>query len=74
MAAYSLVVFMDWLIQMFADYGYLGMGLLALVLAGMVDCHMFNMGPGLTYGVMPLFAEMLPSGESAQQPLLQQNN
>ena len=53
---------------------FLGMGLLALVLAGMVDCHMFNMGPGLTYGVMLLFAEMLPSGESAQQPLLQQNN
>ena len=36
MAAYSLVVFMDWLIQMFADYGYLGMGLLAFLSGSIV--------------------------------------
>ena len=40
---------------------FLAMGLLAHALASLLDCHMFNMGPGLTYGVMLLFAEMLPN-------------
>lgn len=40
---------------------FLAMGLLAHILASMFDCHMFNLGPGLTYGTMLLFAEMLPS-------------
>lgn len=39
----------------------LAMGILAHLLASLLDCHMFNLGPGLTYGVMLLLAEMLPN-------------
>ena len=49
---------------------FLAMSLLAHILASLLDCHMFNMGPGLTYGVMLLFAEMLksPQQQNAQIP------
>lgn len=40
---------------------FLAMGLLAHVLASLLDCHMFNLGPGLTYGAMLLLAETLPT-------------
>ena len=43
---------------------FLAMSLLAHILASLLDCHMFNMGPGLTYGVMLLFAEMLQSPQT----------
>ncbi len=47
---------------------FLAMSLLAHVLASLFDCHMFNIGLGLTYGVMLLFAEMLtaPQEQGAQ--------
>ena len=44
---------------------FLAMGLLAHILASLLDCHMFNMGPGLTYGMMLLFAEMLPQSKQS---------
>ncbi len=49
---------------------FLAMGLLAHLIASLLDCHMFNMGPGLTYGVMLLFAEVL-QGQTSQSTTLQ---
>ena len=50
----------------------LAMGILAHLLASLLDCHMFNMGPGLTYGVMLLLVEMLPNPtEKMATPTLQ---
>lgn len=50
---------------------FLAMGLLAHVLASLLDCHMFNLGPGLTYGAMLLLAETLhtPNSHGEQQML-----
>ncbi len=48
---------------------FLGLSILGLVLTSLLDCHFFNLGPGLTYGVMLLFAEMLPE-EKARKKLV----
>ncbi len=40
---------------------FMGLSVLSLLLTSMLDCHFFNFGPGLTYGVMLLFIEMIPS-------------
>ncbi len=39
---------------------FLGLCIFAHLLASLLDCNFFNLGPGLTYGLMLLFAEMLP--------------
>ncbi len=39
---------------------FLGLAVCAHLLASLLDCHFFNLGPGLTYGIILLCAEMLP--------------
>ncbi len=39
---------------------FLGLSLCAHLIASLIDCHFFNLGPGLLYGVLLLFAERLP--------------
>ncbi len=39
---------------------FLGLGILALLISSLVDCHFFNLGPGLTYGMLLVCAERLP--------------
>ncbi len=40
---------------------FLGLAMAAHLLASLLDCHFFNLGPGLTYGIILLCAEMLPN-------------
>ncbi len=44
---------------------FLGLCILSLLLTSMFDCHFFNFGPGLTYGVMLICIEMMPSENKA---------
>ncbi len=39
---------------------FLGLCICAHLLASLLDCHVFNLGPGLTYGIILLCMEMLP--------------
>ncbi len=52
-----------------ASKTFLGLAICAHLLASLLDCHFFNLGPGLTYGIILLCAEMLPrkERESAQE-------
>ncbi len=51
---------------------FLGLSVLALLIASLLDCHFFNIGPGLTYGLILLCAEMLPYKKKEKaQPLKQ---
>ncbi len=38
----------------------LALSVLALLISSLVDCHFFNFGPGLTYGMLLVCAERLP--------------
>lgn len=50
---------------------FMGLAICAHLLASMLDCHFFNIGPGLTYGMILLFAEMLPRQENMEEEELQ---
>ncbi len=41
---------------------FLGVMIAFLTLASMLDCHFFNFGPGLHYGIILIFAEMVTDG------------
>ncbi len=53
---------------------FLAMSVLALLLSSMLDCHFFNLGPGLTYGIILLCAEMLPYPKKEGTPLRRKLN
>ncbi|MBP5242287.1 MAG: hypothetical protein J6Z36_01175 [Clostridia bacterium] len=36
---------------------FIGLGVLALLLTSLLDCHFFNIGPGILYSVFLAFAE-----------------
>lgn len=38
---------------------FLGISVLALLVGSLVDCHFFNFGPGLTYGILLICAEKI---------------
>ncbi len=39
---------------------FLGLAIAAHLIASLLDCNFFNLGPGLTYGIILLCAEMIP--------------
>ncbi len=45
---------------------FLGLAICAHLIASLLDCHFFNLGPGLTYGIILLCTEMLSDKASEE--------
>ncbi len=50
---------------------FLGLAICAHLVASLLDCHVFNFGPGLTYGIILLCAEMLGRKKQEAPKLLE---
>ncbi len=48
---------------------FIGLCVLGLLLTSLLDCHLFNFGPGMTYSALLLFLELEHRREEPQAPL-----